>query len=96
MAPCDNVRRNDRPPRYERVPSKQFEQENQRVDDDDVAESLFGSLKKARIKKHIYKNRELAVADMSFYNRPRRHSHLSGMSPEQFEAEFKRRPRGLQ
>jgi putative transposase len=69
--------------------------------DNAVAESLFGSLRKEWIKKHIYKNRELAVADISdyieyFYNRTRRHSHLSGMSPEQLEAEFKRRPRGLQ
>ncbi|MGH3427077.1 MAG: IS3 family transposase, partial [Mycobacteriales bacterium] len=68
--------------------------------DNAVAESFFGSLKKERIKKHIYKNRELAVEDISdyieaFYNRIRRHSHLSGMSPEQFEAAFKRRPRGL-
>ena len=69
--------------------------------DNAVAESFFGSLKKERIKKHIYKNRELAVADISgyiegFYTRVRRHSHLSGMSPEQFEAAFKRRPRSLQ
>ena len=65
--------------------------------DNAVAESFFGSLKKERSKKHIYKNREIAVADISdyiesFYNRTRRHSHLSGMSPEQFEAAFKRRP----
>jgi putative transposase len=69
--------------------------------DNAVAESFFGSLKKERIKKHIYKNREVALADISdyiesFYNRTRRHSHLSGMSPEQFEAAFKRRPRRLQ
>jgi putative transposase len=64
-------------------------------------ESVFGSLKKERIKKHIYNNRDLAVQDIAdyiegFYNRVRRHSHLSGMSPDQFEAAFKRRPRGLQ
>jgi putative transposase len=69
--------------------------------DNAVAESFFGSLKKERIKKHIYKNRDFAVADISdyiesFYNRTRRHSHLSGLSPEQFEAAFKRRPRRLQ
>ena len=56
-----------------------------------VAESFFSSLKKERIKKQIYKNRELAVADVahyidSFYNSTRRHSHLGGVSPEQFEA----------
>lgn len=56
-----------------------------------VAESFFGSLKKERIKKHIYKDRELATADIldyieAFYNRTRRHSHLGGISPEAFEA----------
>lgn len=69
--------------------------------DNAVVESFFGSLKKERIKKHIYNNRELAVQDIAdyiegFYNRVRRHSHLSGVSPDQFEAAFKRRPRGLQ
>jgi putative transposase len=66
--------------------------------DNAVAESFFSSLKKERIKKHIYKTRQLAVEDISdyieaFYNQVRRHSYLSGMSPEQFEAAFKRRPR---
>jgi putative transposase len=63
--------------------------------DNAVAESFFSSLKKERIKKHIYKTRELArddVADyISFYNRTRRHSHIGGVSPEQFEAVQKRR-----
>ena len=50
----------------------------------------------AEIKKQIYKNRELAIADVadyidSFYNRTRRHSHLGGPSPEQFEAAHKPR-----
>ena len=62
--------------------------------DNAVAESFFSSLKKERIKKQIYKNRELAVADVahyidSFYNSTRRHSHLGGVSPEQFEAAHK-------
>jgi putative transposase len=62
--------------------------------DNAVAESFFSSLKKERIKKHIYKNRDLAVADValyidSFYNSTRRHSHLGGVSPEQFEATHK-------
>jgi len=48
-------------------------------------------LKKERIKKLIYKNRELAIAEVAdyieaIYNRTRRHSHLGGLSPEQFEA----------
>ena len=59
--------------------------------DNAVAESFFSSLKKERIKKQIYKNRDLAIKDVTdyidaFYNRTRRHSHLGGLSPEQFEA----------
>ena len=59
--------------------------------DNAVAESFFGSLKKERIKKHIYRNRELATADVSdyiesFYNRKRRHQYLGGISPREFEA----------
>jgi len=68
--------------------------------DNAVVESFFGSLKKERVKKHIYKNRELAVNDLSdyidgFYNRTRRHSHLGGLSPEQYEATHKPRRRGV-
>src|SRR5713226_5625217 len=64
--------------------------------DNAVAESFFSSLKKERIKKQIYKNRELALNDVAdyidqFYNRTRRHSHLGGVSPEQFEAAQKPR-----
>ena len=59
--------------------------------DNAVAESFFSSLKKERIKKRIYKNREIAAADISdyietFYNQTRRHSHLGGVSPEEFES----------
>lgn len=55
-----------------------------------VAESFFSSLQKERIKKQICKNRELALIDVAahiatFYNPTRRHSHLGGVSPEQFE-----------
>ena len=58
--------------------------------DNAVAESFFSSLKKERIRKRIYKTRELARADVFdyievFYNRSRRHSHLGGISPEAFE-----------
>jgi len=60
-----------------------------------LSRNPFQSLKKERIKKQIHKNRELATNDVAdyvnFYNRSRRHSHLSGMSPEQFEAVQKRR-----
>jgi putative transposase len=68
--------------------------------DNAVAESFFSILKKERIKKQIYKNRELAKADLAdyidtFYNRTRRHSHLDGLSPEQFEAAHKLPRQGL-
>ena len=58
--------------------------------DNAVVESFFSSLKKERIKKRIYKTREMARADVFdfievFYNRKRRHSHLGGVSPEVFE-----------
>jgi putative transposase len=58
--------------------------------DNAVAESFFSSLKKERIRKRIYKTRDLARADVfdyieAFYNRTRRHSHLGGVSPEAFE-----------
>ena len=58
--------------------------------DNAVVESFFSSLKKERIKKRIYKTRDLARADIFdyievFYNRQRRHSHLGGVSPEAFE-----------
>jgi len=64
--------------------------------DNAVAESFFGSLKKERIKKHIYKDRDVANEDIAdyieaFYNRTRRHSHLGGVSPDQFEVAVKRR-----
>ncbi|WP_202987423.1 IS3 family transposase [Mixta mediterraneensis] len=58
--------------------------------DNAVAESFFSSLKKERIRKRIYKTRDMARADIfdyieMFYNRTRRHSHLGGVSPEAFE-----------
>jgi len=64
--------------------------------DNVVAESFFSSLKKERIKKKIYRNRELALADISayiesFYNPTRRHSHLGGVRPEDFETAGRRR-----
>ncbi|EPN0236325.1 IS3 family transposase, partial [Enterobacter hormaechei] len=53
--------------------------------DNAVAESFFSSLKKERIRKRIYKTRDLARADIFdyievFYNRARRHSHLGGVT----------------
>lgn len=62
--------------------------------DNAVVESFFSSLKKERIRKRIYKTRDLARADVFdyievFYNRQRRHSHLDGVNPEAFEAASK-------
>jgi putative transposase len=62
--------------------------------DNAVIESFFSSLKKERIKKRIYKTRDLTHADVFdyievFYNRKRRHSHLGGVSPE---AQYKNAP----
>lgn len=59
--------------------------------DNVVAESFFSSLKKEWIKKRIYASREVATSDISeyidgFYNLTRRHSHLGGVSPDEFEA----------
>ncbi|HBR6704119.1 TPA: IS3 family transposase [Klebsiella pneumoniae] len=58
--------------------------------DNAMAESFFSSLKKERIRKRIYKTRDMARADIFdyievFYNRNRRHSHLGGVSPVAFE-----------
>ena len=66
--------------------------------DNAVAESFFSSMKKERIKKRIYPSRDVALADIAeyidhFYNPVRRHSHLAGVSPEQFEAAHRRRRR---
>jgi len=62
--------------------------------------AIFSSLKEEPIKKHTYKTRELAIADIAdyvdaFYNRTRRPSHLGGVSPDQFEAVHKPERRGL-
>ena len=55
-----------------------------------VAESFFSSLKKERIRNHVFHTGDKARADIFdyievFYNRARRHSHLNGMTPEAFE-----------
>jgi putative transposase len=47
--------------------------------------------KKERVRKQVYRTRDLAKADIfeyveMLYNRTRRHSHLGGLSPEAFEA----------
>lgn len=68
--------------------------------DNAVAESFFSSLKKECIKKRIYRDRTTALAAVGeyidrFYNAVRHHSHLGGLSPEQFEAAHKRPRRAL-
>jgi putative transposase len=58
--------------------------------DNTVAESFFGNLKREPIKKQIYKNRELATADVtttsSHSTIEHARSHLGGLSPEQFRS----------
>ncbi len=68
--------------------------------DNAVAESFFSSLKKERIKKQIYRDRAIALADVAeyidgFYNSVRHHSHLGGLSPEEFEATHRRSRKSL-
>ena len=58
--------------------------------DNAAVESFFGSLKKEKIRRHIFKTREEAKAEIFdyievFYNRARRHNHLGNISPEAFE-----------
>lgn len=58
--------------------------------DNAVIESFFSSLKKEKIRKHIYRTRADAKAEIFdyievFYNRARRHQHLGNVSPEEFE-----------
>lgn len=57
--------------------------------DNAVAESFFQLLKRERIKRKVYTNREDAKADVfdyiePFYNPKRRHSNNGGLSPIQF------------
>jgi putative transposase len=68
--------------------------------DNAVAESFFSSLKKERIQKRIYADRDTATLDLAeyidgFYNPTRRHSYLGGVSPNEFEAAHRRRKSGV-
>lgn len=68
--------------------------------DNAVAESFFSSLKKERIKKRIYSNRDVATLDLAeyiedFYNPVRRHSYLGGVSPNEFETVHRKRKSGV-
>lgn len=65
-----------------------------------VAESFFSSLRKERVKRQLYRTRELAITDLTdyienFYNRTRRRSHPGGVSPEQCETAHKAQRKGL-
>ena len=58
--------------------------------DNAVAESFFSSLKSELIKKKIYPSRSVAKSEIfeyieEFYNRLKRHKHLSQLSPMVFE-----------
>ena len=68
--------------------------------DNAVAESFFSTLKKLRIRRRIYATRDDARADIFdfielFYNSQRRHSHVGGVSPRQFEADYFERLQGV-
>jgi putative transposase len=61
--------------------------------DNAVAESFFQLLKRERIRRRIYADREAARRDVfdyieMFYNPKRRHSHTDGLSPLQFEQRY--------
>ena len=58
--------------------------------DNAAVESFFSSLKKEKIRRHMFKTREEAKAEIFdyievFYNRARRHQHLGNISPEAYE-----------
>lgn len=61
-----------------------------------VRKAIKRRLKKERIKKRIYANRDAVILDIADYidafcNVKRRHSHLGGVSPEEFEMARRRR-----
>jgi putative transposase len=61
--------------------------------DNAAVESFFGSLKKEKIRRHMFKTREAARAAIFdyievFYNRARRHQHLGNISPTAYEEQM--------
>ena len=61
--------------------------------DNAVAESFFATLKKQRIRNQIYATREEARGDIFdfielFYNVKKRHGHIGGVSPREFETAY--------
>ena len=68
--------------------------------DNAVAESFFQLLKRERIKRKIYTNREEARSDIfdyteMFYNTRRRHSYNDQQSPVEFERQYLLRLQGV-
>ncbi len=58
--------------------------------DNAAVESFFSTLKKEKVRRHIFKTREIAKAEIFdyidvFYNRARRHQHIGNISPVAFE-----------
>jgi putative transposase len=58
--------------------------------DNAVVESFFATLKRERIKRHKYRTRDEARADIfdyieRFYNRQRRHGYIGNISPVEYE-----------
>ena len=58
--------------------------------DNAVVESFFATLKRERIKRHKYRTRDEARADIfdyieRFYNRQRRHGYVGNISPVEYE-----------
>jgi putative transposase len=61
--------------------------------DNAVAESFFATLKKHKIRQRIFATRAEARKEIFefielFYNPIKRHSHIGGIAPEQFEANY--------
>lgn len=58
-----------------------------------AVESFFGSQKKEKLHRHIFKTREAARAEIFEYmevfdNRARRHQHLGNISPTEYEQQM--------
>jgi putative transposase len=58
--------------------------------DNAAMKSFFNSLMKEKIRRHIFKTRDEAKAEIFdyievFYNRARRHQHPGNISPENYE-----------
>ena len=64
--------------------------------DNAVAESFFQLLKRERIRRKIYADREAARRDIFdyielFYNTKRRHGYAGGVTPIEFETQYFKR-----